>query len=234
MLTHFVQAHVVQWIADYGYLVLALAVALESAGLPLPGETMLIASAAYAAATGGLDIGRIIGAAALGAVVGDNIGYEIGRRLGFPALVRWGGHIGLGPRKLKIARYLFALHGAKVVFLGRFVALLRMLAAALAGVNMMPRGRFFLYNLAGGLCWSLVFGLGGYLAGAQIHRLANWFGLVVLAAGLCGCAVIFLGLRRQEAAWAEAADHYFAMREAESSASDAAPNAPPPFGGPSL
>ena len=229
MLTHFVQAHVVQWIADYGYLVLAVAIALESAGLPLPGETMLIASAAYAAATGGLDLGKIIAAAALGAVAGDNAGYEIGRRLGFPALVRWGGRFGLNPRKLMIARYLFALHGAKVVFFGRFVALLRMLAAALAGVNMMPRGTFFLFNLAGGVCWALLFGLGGYWAGDQIHRLSNWFGLVVLGAGLCGCVLLWLALRRQEAAWAEAAEHYFATRGEDVFSHGRPPKAGSPF-----
>ena len=211
MIFEFVQTHVVQWIATYGYIVLALIIALESAGIPLPGETMLIAAAAFAAATGQLEIFHIIAAAAVGAVVGDNLGYEVGRRLGHPALLRWGGSIGLTERKVMIARYLFALHGPKVVFFGRFVALLRMLAASLAGVNLMPRALFFVYNLSGGVVWAATFGAAGYFAGAQIHRLASWIGLLLLAGGVSGFVAALVILRRQEEAWAARAEKYFAQ-----------------------
>ena len=188
---------------------------------------MLVASAAFAAATHRLDPVWIVAAAASGAVVGDNIGYEIGRRLGYPALVRWGRHIGLGESKVQIARYLFAVHGPKVVFFGRFVALLRMLAALLAGVNLMPRGTFFVFNLAGGICWAIIFGAGGYLAGEQIQHLTGLFGYVLLAAGLCGCVVIFVGLRRREQVWAIAAEEYFAIRPNLYRSTDISKKAPP-------
>lgn len=212
MVLDLVQTHLIPWIDQYGYWVLALVVGLESAGVPLPGETLLVSAAAYAAAVHRLDIFHVILAAATGAVIGDNLGYEIGRRLGYPALLRWGHLIGLGESRIRVARYLFAVHGPKVVFLGRFVAVLRMLAAALAGINRMPRLLFFIYNLAGGLVWAAAFGLGGYLAGEQIHRLGNWIGLLALVAAVIGLMIVWAGLHRREAAWSEAAQRYFAAR----------------------
>jgi membrane protein DedA with SNARE-associated domain len=106
-------------------------------GLPLPGEAMLIAAAIYAGKSGGLDIAEVIAAAAAGAIVGDNIGYWIGREIGFRIHVRYGRYVGLTEQRIKLGQYLFMQHGGKIVFFGRFVALLRVLAALLAGVNRM-------------------------------------------------------------------------------------------------
>lgn len=104
-------------VVTYGYVVVALIVALESMGLPLPGETVLIAAAVYAGVTHRLSIVPLIGAAAFGAVLGDNLGFWIGRRFGFALLRRYGHFVGLDERRLKLGRYLFDRHGGKVVSL---------------------------------------------------------------------------------------------------------------------
>nr|WP_244639410.1 DedA family protein [Aureimonas endophytica] len=168
-------------------------------GVPLPGETILVGAAIYAGTTHRLDIGTVILAAAAGAVVGDNLGYWIGRRIGFPLLVRHGGRIGLDEPRLKLGQYLFRRHGGKVVFFGRFVALLRTLAALLAGVNRMSWPHFMLCNLAGGVVWAVVFGLGGYSLGHLVERYAGPVGLALLAIGVVGAVIASLALRRAEA-----------------------------------
>src|SRR5882757_7272286 len=114
-------------------------VALESAGVPLPGETVLI-GAALLAATGQIKIVIVVLAAAAGAIVGDGMGYMVGRRLGLPFLRRCGRYIRLDEDRLLIGRYLFLQYGNAVVFFGRFIALLRLFAALLAGANSMPAG----------------------------------------------------------------------------------------------
>ena len=117
-------------LTKYGSFAVAGVVCLESMGLPLPGEAILIAAAIYAGKTGGLNIVEVIAATAAGAIVGDNIGYWIGREIGFPVLLRYGRYIGLTEPRIKLGQYLFMQHGGKIVFFGRFVALLRALAAS--------------------------------------------------------------------------------------------------------
>jgi membrane protein DedA with SNARE-associated domain len=131
------------WIAAYGYWAVLVLVGLESMGLPLPGETALISAAVYAGTSHELNIIGVVAAAAAGAVIGDNIGYEIGRLMGFPILRRYGPRIGLDERRLRLGQYLFRRYGGAIVFFGRFAALLRTFAALLAGTNRMPWPRFF-------------------------------------------------------------------------------------------
>ncbi|PWC81971.1 VTT domain-containing protein, partial [Azospirillum sp. TSO5] len=126
-----------QLLTGYGYWLIAGVVALESMGLPLPGETTLIAGSILAAASPDFRIEFVIGAAAAGAVVGDNVGFLIGRRYGYRLLVRYGSLLRLTEPRLRLGQYLFQRHGGKVVLLGRFVALLRVLTALLAGANRM-------------------------------------------------------------------------------------------------
>ena len=126
----------------YGPWIIFGIVALESAGVPLPGETILIAAALLAATTGQINIVVVVLAAAAGAIVGDGMGYMVGRQLGLPFLRRYGRYIRLDEDRLLIGRYLFFQHGSAVVFFGRFIAVLRMFAALLAGANSMPPGRF--------------------------------------------------------------------------------------------
>jgi membrane protein YqaA with SNARE-associated domain len=105
-------------LATYGYVAIFVLVMLESAGIPLPGETILVSASIYASTSRGLDIRFVIGAAAAGAIVGDNIGFWVGRTFGQRLLTRWGYLIGLDERKLKLGQYLFMRHGGKIVFFG--------------------------------------------------------------------------------------------------------------------
>jgi membrane protein DedA with SNARE-associated domain len=168
-------------IATYGYWAIFGIVLIESAGVPCPGETALISAAVYAGTTGQLDIGLVLGAAAAGAILGDNLGFWVGREFGFPLLLRHGPKIGMTERRLKIAQYLFLQHGAKIVFFGRFTALLRAFAALLAGANAYPPGRFLLFNAAGGIAWASLMGGGGYLVGRSIEHAVGPFGIAMLA-----------------------------------------------------
>ena len=102
------------WIAVYGYWAVLVLVGLESMGLPLPGETALISAAVYAGTSHELNIIGVVAAAAAGAVIGDNIGYEIGRLMGFPILRRYGPHIGVDERRLRVGQYLFRRYGGAV------------------------------------------------------------------------------------------------------------------------
>src|SRR5206468_5657823 len=151
-------------ITQYGYFAVFVIVALESAGVPLPGETALVTAAIFAG-QGALNIEAVIGCAAVAAILGDNMGYWVGREFGFPLLYRYGHVLPIDEGKLKVAQYLFLRHGGKIVFFGRFVAILRTFVAFLAGVNKLQYGRFLIFNALGGVVWATLFGLGGYFLG---------------------------------------------------------------------
>ncbi|MEI6984806.1 MAG: DedA family protein [Rhodospirillaceae bacterium] len=178
----FLQDHLPYLVATYGYYLVGTIIALESMGVPLPGESVLVLAAIYAGTTQRLDISAVIAVAAAGAILGDNLGFWLGRWIGFPMALRHGYRIGLTTGRLKLGQYLFLRHGGKVVFFGRFVAVLRVLAAFLAGTNRMPFARFFLFNASGGVVWAFVFGGGAYLLGDQIQRLSGLIAAVMLAA----------------------------------------------------
>ena len=137
----------------WGYGVVFVAMLLENAGLPLPGETVTLL-AGYAAGSGQLQPLGVMGAAAAGAILGDNIGYWVGRRAGWPLILRVGGWLGQGPAQLEVLRERFLRHAGKSVLLGRFVAVLRVVAGPMAGAVGMPYGRFLLCNCVGALLWS--------------------------------------------------------------------------------
>lgn len=147
-------------LATYGYLAVLLFVAIESTGIPFPGETMLLVAAIAAGTTHQLSIAWVIVAAAGGAILGDNLGFWVGREGGYRLLRRYGRYIRLEEHRLKQGQYLFLKHGGKVVFFGRFVAVLRAWAAFLAGTNRMRWPRFLLFNAAGGIVWATLYGLG--------------------------------------------------------------------------
>jgi membrane protein DedA with SNARE-associated domain len=128
----------VQLLHAYGYSTLAVAVALESIGLPLPGESLLIAAAVVAGTTLQLNILLVVIAATVGTIAGQAAGYWIGRAVGFRLLRRYGHYAGLTAQRLAYSQGLFRRHGAKVVILSRFVVLLRTITALLAGANHMP------------------------------------------------------------------------------------------------
>ena len=187
-----------QLVPLHGYWVVGLIVGLESLGLPLPGETILVLAAIYAATDPNLNIWLVIAVAAFGAIIGDNIGYWLGSRYGYALLLRYGERIGMLEPRIKLGQYLFLRHGAKVVFLGRFVALLRILAAFLAGLNRMPWRAFLMANATGGLIWATAFGVGGFIFGKALLQLHHALAPIVLAlalAGFFGCGYL---IRRYE------------------------------------
>lgn len=190
-----------QWLADYGYLAVFLMVGLESIGVPLPGETMLIAASLYAGSTHKLSPVLIVLVAAAGAIVGDNIGYWVGRQGGWRLLRRYGHRVGLHERRLKLGRYLFLRHGGKVVFFGRFVSILRTYAAALAGANHMPFPRFFAFNASGGLIWAAIYGFGYYYAAHVLKRLNTPFTIAAIVVAVVGFVGMFLFIRWNVDEW---------------------------------
>jgi membrane protein DedA with SNARE-associated domain len=187
------------FLADYGYWALALLIGLESMGIPLPGETVLIMASVHAGDRGG-NIAAVITAAVAGAVIGDNLGYLFGRQLGFRFLLRYGRQLGFSDARIKLGQYLFMRHGAKVVFFGRFVAILRCLAAFLAGVNQMPWPRFLLANAAGAVVWASVIGLGAFLFGRAFHQIVGPISLAIFVLATIALVWGFVYLRRHEAA----------------------------------
>lgn len=190
---------VTQMIGQYGYGAVALAVGIESIGIPFPGETMLIAAAVYAGSTHQLSVTLVVAAAAAGAIMGDNIGFWIGREFGFRFLLRYGRYVRVTEPRIKLGQYLFLRHGGKVVFFGRFVAVLRALAAVLAGTNRMSWLRFLAFNAAGGIAWATIYGVGAYLLGQQISRVLGPVGMALLAAAVVLLIVGFIFLRKHEA-----------------------------------
>lgn len=186
-------------IAVYGCWVVALIIALESIGIPLPGETILVAASVYAGMTDQLSILDIIVAASLGAIVGDAIGYWLGREFGYQFILRYGRRVGMTERRIKLARYLFLLHGGKVVFWGRFVAVLRMAAAFLAGANHMDRRRFFLFNISGGITWAAIFGGAGFYLGESVHLFMGPAGISAASAAALALAATAVIVRRHQA-----------------------------------
>jgi membrane protein DedA with SNARE-associated domain len=176
----------IRLIQVHGPWIISVVVALESAGVPLPGETILVAAALLAAATNQIDIAAVVVAAAVGAIVGDGMGYTVGRRFGTPLLRKYGRYIRLDESRLLIGRYLFFRYGNVVVFFGRFIAVLRMFAALLAGANGMSAGRFFFFNVTGGICWACLFGFGAYAIGTEIYKISKTLSLLSL--------VLFIGV----------------------------------------
>jgi membrane protein DedA with SNARE-associated domain len=186
-------------IATYNYWGIAIAVGLESMGVPVPGETALIAAAVYAGTSYHLNIGLVIASAAAGAIIGDNIGFWIGRELGFRFLLRYGRYVGLNEERLKLGQYLFLRHGGKVVFFGRFIAVLRTLAALLAGANWMRWPRFLFFNAAGGIVWAAGYGIIAYVLGSAAQQLLGEIGLVVAAVAVVVIiAAVVVGRRHMQ------------------------------------
>ena len=154
----------------------------------------------------GLHIGVVVAAAALGAIAGDSAGYWIGRRWGHALLVRYGPLVRIDAARLRLGQYLFARHGGKVVFFGRFVALLRALAALLAGTNGMPWPRFLAFNAAGGVMWAAIFGFGAYTLGEGFTHLQGRLAIAGIVLGVLGIVGGLWFVRRHEAALMREAD----------------------------
>jgi membrane protein DedA with SNARE-associated domain len=178
-----------------GYPLLFLLVMSESSGVPVPGETALI-TAAVLASRGKLQIELVIGLAAAAAIVGDNIGYLIGRKGGRWLLERPGFMHQQRLRVLEVGEPFFEAHGPKAVFFGRFLLGLRVWASWLAGATRMPWRSFLLWNALGGISWATVIGLIAYYLGHSAGNAIETFGLYGLAAVLVAIASAFFMHRR--------------------------------------
>ena len=171
--------------SSLGYLLPAI-IGLESMGVPSPGETALVL-AAVLASQGKLQIELVILIAIISAIVGDNIGYLLGRRLGREVLQAPGPLEHRRKRLIAAGDRFFDRHGPKAVFFARWVALIRVAAAWLAGINHMPFKQFFFWNALGAITWATTFGLVGYFGGqAAANLIAEYgaVGAVVLAVAL--------------------------------------------------
>jgi membrane protein DedA with SNARE-associated domain/membrane-associated phospholipid phosphatase/putative flippase GtrA len=167
--------NIVHLIFHYGYLLVLFGVMAESIGVPLPGETILI-SAGILVQRGDLDLGDAIFFGILGAVVGDQIGYWIGRKGGRPFVLRYGRYVFITPERLGRAEAFFARHGGKAVFMARFFSGLRVFGALVAGMSRMRWVTFFVYNALGGAVWATVAVLVGYSLGRSLGLVERWTG----------------------------------------------------------
>jgi membrane protein DedA with SNARE-associated domain/membrane-associated phospholipid phosphatase len=178
-------------ISQYGYLVVLFGVMLESTGVPLPGETILLA-AGVMVQRGHLDLGYTIAFGIAGAVVGDQIGYWVGREGGRPFVLRWGRYLFITPERLGRAEAFFERHGGKAVFLARFFSGLRVFGALVAGTSRMRWVTFFLYNALGGAVWATAVVLVGYFLGSSLALVERWLGrATLLLAAVVALAVGF-------------------------------------------
>ncbi len=164
--------------AFWGYLVVFLVAALECSaflGLVVPGESVVL-FAGFLASHGVFELAALILLVAAGATLGDSIGYELGLRLGRPWLLRYGRRVGVRPAHLEGAEAFFGRHGGQAVFLGRFVGVARALVPFVAGSSRMPYRRFLAWNALGGVLWSFVFVLLGYVLGTSWRMAERWLG----------------------------------------------------------
>jgi membrane protein DedA with SNARE-associated domain len=194
----FLASHLTHLLTTYGYWAVLAFVCIESTGIPFPGESMLLLAAVYTGTTHQLSLALVIIAAASGAILGDNLGFWIGQKGGYHLLRRYGPTLRLDERKLKLGQYLFMKHGGKVVFFGRFVAVLRTWAAFLAGTNRMRWTGFLLFNALGGIVWATLYGLGGYLLGDNIHRLTGPVAIITVVLALLAIVALLVYVHRYE------------------------------------
>ena len=182
---------------NVGYPAMMLLIMAESGGLPLPGETALI-TAGFLASNGRLSIVLVIGLAAIAAIVGDNIGYVIGRRGGRWLLERPGPFLGQRRQVLAVGEPFFARHGPKAVFFGRWILGLRTWAAWLAGATEMHWRSFAFWNALGGISWATTIGLLAYFVGRSIEHVITTFGLYGLVAVIVAGLLVWLLRRRHQ------------------------------------
>ena len=190
-----------EWLVDlfarYGYAVVFVGVCLENAGMPVPGETALLAGAALSN-YGRLSLPWVIANAIVAAILGDNVGFLIGRRFGRSVLERHGRRVGLTDARLAMFDRFFKQHGARTIFIARFVTGLRVFGALLAGASDLPWPRFLFWNATGAVAWSITFGLVGYALAYSWDTLERWIGRTGLIAFGIVVVVVVVAIRREE------------------------------------
>jgi len=185
---------------DYGYIIVFCGVMLENAGLPVPGETILLA-AGFFAAQRHFNLYSVMLVATGGAIIGDNLGYVAGRRLGRAFADRYGRYVFLTPARIKACEGFFAAHGDKTILVARFITGLRVFAAFFAGMSQMRWRTFFIYNAAGAVLWAVVISLVGYFFGHSWHLIHRWLGragVILLVAVVVGVGGLHWWKRRRQ------------------------------------
>lgn len=189
--------HVIEWIElfrpyvdDYGYLVLFLGVMAENASLPVPGETILIIASFYSH-HGNLNLAYVILLATAGCILGDNISFHVGRRLGRPFILQYGRYVLITPKRLAHVEHFFEKHGDKTIFIQRWITGVRVIGALVAGTTQMPWSRFLLFNCLGAITWVTAISLMAYTFAVNLPLLikivgrSGWVLLgLILAIGL--------------------------------------------------
>lgn len=179
----------------WGYVAVGFLLFVEDFGVPAPGETVLIAASVYAGA-GRLDIGVVAVVAFVAAVLGDNVGYAVGRLGGRPLVLRFGRYVRLTEERLDRTESFFSRHGGKIVVVARFVEGLRQANGIIAGLSGMHWAKFVFFNAVGAALWVATWCTIGYTAGDHITTIYDWiqrFALYLLAAAVL--AVVFLVIR---------------------------------------
>ncbi len=183
----------------WGYAVVFLVTAIECSaflGVLVPGE-MFVVFGGFLASRSVFDLDVFIMVAGAGAIVGDSLGYEMGRHLGRAWLLRFGRHVGIREEQLERADRFFVRHGGKAVFIGRFVGFLRAFAPFVAGSSRMPYTRFLFYNATGAFLWAAAFSTIGYLAGESWRAAEGWIGRAsAILAGLIALVAVLAWLWR--------------------------------------
>jgi membrane protein DedA with SNARE-associated domain len=181
--------------ARYGYFVVFAGVFLENTGLPVPGETVLLAGAALAH-FGRLSLVGVVVTAIVAAILGDNLGFAIGRRYGRTLAERYGGRIGLTRARLALFDRFFHRHGARTVFIARFITGLRVFGAVLAGSSGLRWPTFLVYNAAGAIVWVMTIASVGYWLAYSWQTLERWIGRSGLIALAVVIVVLLVGIAR--------------------------------------
>lgn len=180
-----------QLVVTFGYWAVLVFVGIQCTGIPFPGGAVLLATAVYGGVTHQLAVLPIILAASAGVILGSMLGFWLGSRQGYRFVLRYSHFLRLDERKLKLGQYLFLKYGGIIVLLGRFISVTRTWAALLAGINKMEWTRFLQLNVAGGVLWATVIGLGAYYLGDSWQRSTRPISISLLVLVLC---LVMVGL----------------------------------------
>src|SRR6266849_9614708 len=183
-------------LVQYGYWAVAATLLLENAGIPVPGETVLLLASFLAFSEHALDLRWIIVVGTIAATLGDNLGFALGHYGGRPLLERYQRFFRVQPATLERGEQIFARYGSVTVFFARFVFGMRIIAGPLAGVLLMPWRRFVLFNFLGAVTWVTVIAVLGYVFGSQWERLVKYLGRANAILGVAAALLIYYAIRR--------------------------------------
>ncbi len=194
----FPDEHMAWWIVQYGYWIVFTVNFFQGFGLPLPGETLLMAASIYAGTSQSLDIHFLVLVTAALVLLNDVLGYVMGRYFGFRWLLKYGERVGLNERRVRLGQYLFLRYGMSFVFFVHFMPFLRGLVGFLAGSNRMPVARYMAGAVVGDAVWVGIFGYGAFWLGQTAHHLIGAVQILIFAAAAMVVVAALIFFRRHE------------------------------------